>query len=180
MEADWEMEIGGESPVIDGCWEGFVDLRSDASRVAEISEGSQLPGLAPALNRLNGPLSGVWTSKCDVWNVEEFDPCELDADEGSVACAMAAYIDMLPRSGRHWASPPLAERCCRQMCTALRSIQLRKCRADFVVRRAFITPDRPGLGITLYVTACGSSRSDALGMLSAALPEVVEVIARSR
>ena len=27
MEADWEVEIGGGAPVIDACWDGYVDLR---------------------------------------------------------------------------------------------------------------------------------------------------------
>jgi hypothetical protein len=27
MEADWEFEVGGDAPVIDALWPGFVDLR---------------------------------------------------------------------------------------------------------------------------------------------------------
>ena len=28
MEADWEFEVGGEAPVIEASWEGFIDLRN--------------------------------------------------------------------------------------------------------------------------------------------------------
>ena len=28
MEADWEFEVGGDAPVIEALWAGFVDLRS--------------------------------------------------------------------------------------------------------------------------------------------------------
>jgi hypothetical protein len=27
LEADWEFEVGGDAPVIDALWPGFVDLR---------------------------------------------------------------------------------------------------------------------------------------------------------
>ncbi len=29
MEADWEFEVGGDAPVIEAHWPGFVDLRQN-------------------------------------------------------------------------------------------------------------------------------------------------------
>ncbi len=180
MEADWEIEIGNDAPVIDACWEGFVDLRHAPSRVAEISETRRLPGLAEALVRLNAIASPVWTSKCDVWKVEEFDPTELNADEKGASWAVAVYIDLLPRSDQQWTFPAMAEASCKHLCRALDEIPLRSCRADFVVRRALITPAVADLGITAYLTACGSSQANAVRQLTAAVSAMVDVITAPR
>ena len=107
MEADWEIEIGGHAPVIDACWEGFVDLRHAPGRAAELSEARDLPALADALARLNGPSSPLWTSKCDVWRPESFDPDELDAPGRTGENAIACYIDLLPHSHRPWRDPEI-------------------------------------------------------------------------
>jgi len=47
MEADWEVEVGGGSPVIEALWPGFVDLRLYPERIGEIQEAAgfrRLPG----------------------------------------------------------------------------------------------------------------------------------------
>jgi hypothetical protein len=46
---------------------------------------------------------------------------------------------------------------------------LRCCRADLVIRRAFIAPDLDRLGVTMYLTACGASAAEAGRVLDAAL-----------
>ena len=46
MEADWEVEIGGDAPVIDACWEGFVDLRRAPERAGAVAGSAELPALA--------------------------------------------------------------------------------------------------------------------------------------
>ena len=109
MEADWEVEIGGGAPVIDACWNGFVDLRFDPrtrldtllKRAQGLPESKNLPELAEALVRLNGLRSPVWTSKCDVWPVLDanaFDAGELDAPWDEATHAWACYIDLVPRN----------------------------------------------------------------------------------
>jgi len=118
MEADWEVEIGGDAPVIDACWDGFVDLRfnprMDSSlppdtyrkRAHGLAESANLPGLAEALAQLNGLHSPVWTSKCDVWPVPDaadIDAGELDAPQEDATFAWACYIDLVPRIGS-WSS----------------------------------------------------------------------------
>jgi hypothetical protein len=119
MEADWEVQIGGDSPIIDACWAGFIDLRSSPEmdpgeqtegllRTArELAETVDLPRLAEALIRLNASHSPVWTSKCDVWTVEaaDLDPDELDSPADEATQAWACYIDLLPLNGV-WPSCP--------------------------------------------------------------------------
>ena len=44
MEADWEFEVGGDAPVIDACWPGFVDLRRIPGAARESTGGGAIPG----------------------------------------------------------------------------------------------------------------------------------------
>jgi hypothetical protein len=170
MEADWEMEIGGSAPVIDAFWTGFEDLRRSPERASALSETQELSGLAEALVRLNGDTSSVWTSKCDVWELEELDPDELDAPIGSAENGIACYIDLLPRRDGDWAEPVQAEAWCKGICESIRAIPLGACRLDLVIRRAVFAPDdRSGLGITAYLSACGPNRGAATVVLQSAL-----------
>src|SRR5271165_2871341 len=126
MEADWEVEIGGDTRVIEAAWTGFVDLRESPNEALHLPEAQQLVGLAEALKNLNAPGSAVWTSKCDVWQVTpgDFDPDELDADASSAVCAMACYIDLLPRSDRQWSLPVQAVASCKWLCSRLKQVSL--------------------------------------------------------
>jgi hypothetical protein len=169
MEADWEVEIGSDAPVIDACWDGFVDLRHAPERAPELPEARDCPALGDALMRLNAASSPVWTSKCDVWPPDNFDPYELDAPDLAGKCAIACYIDLLPRSDEQWPSPSLAVAPCQALCFHLRNVPLRGSRADLIVRRAVVAPGRPDLGITAYLTACGSTQAEARTTLASAL-----------
>jgi hypothetical protein len=172
MQADWDVEIGGDAPVIESRWPGFVDLRRDPEHARQLPEAKGLPGLAEALARLNAAASTVWTSKCDVWRVvdfTEFDPDELDAPPGCATHAMACYIDLLPRCIGQWATPDLAIAACKDACGVLSAIPLRCCRLDLVIRRALLEADRIDLGITAYLTACGSSEGESMHALRDAL-----------
>ena len=160
MEADWEFDIGGDAPVIEGYWSGFVDLRAHPERAFKLVECVEFPALADALIRINAPGSPVWTSKADVFTPETIDPDEMNATAGDAALALACYIDLLVRGGRSWEDMRGAEGACKQLCASLRDIELRCCRADVIVRRA-LAGDRDGLGATVYLTACGPSAADA-------------------
>lgn len=177
MEADWEIEIGGGAPVIDAAWPGFIDLRADPKRVHEIGEAALFPALADALLTLNTPASPVWTSKCDLWEPPDYDPDEMEADRALAKQALACYLDLLPRSDSQWTSPEMAVAACKSWCGALHSIALPNCRADFVVRRACITPDCESLGVTAYLTACGADLPAAQRALTAALAVLADVVA---
>jgi hypothetical protein len=179
MEADWELEVGGDAPVIEAQWPGFVDLRRHPERAGQLPESMTLPALAEALEKLNAIASPVWTSKCDVWTVvdfAEFDPDELDAPPGCATHALACYIDLLPQSGGQWDLPDKAVDACKQVCTLLRAVPVRCCRLDLVIRRTFITPDMMDLGITAYLTACGSSQLEAAAALQSALAAFADAV----
>ena len=184
MEADWEFELGADAaglpaPVIDAHWPGFVDLRLAPARAWDLPESVRLPALAEALAKLNSSGSPVWTSKCDFWESlkpDEFDPDELAAPPGCAAHAMGCYIDLLSASGQQWPSPDIAAAACKRLCILLRAVPLRSCRADLIVRHAFIAPGLMELGISAYLTACGESRAKAALAFQAALAAFADVL----
>jgi hypothetical protein len=172
MEADWEFEVGGDAPIIEAHWVGFVDLRRHPERAGDLPEAAQFPALGEALARLNAADSPVWTSKCDYWphlKTDEYDPDELDSPSRCTAHAIGCYIDLLPKNDRQWSLPEMAEKACRRVCGLLIAAPLRCCRADLVIRRAIITPEVMDLGITAYLTSCGESPAEAQRTLEAAL-----------
>jgi hypothetical protein len=179
MEADWEFEVGGDAPVIEAHWTGFVDLQRAPERACNMPEVAQLPALGKALARLNAADSTVWTSKCDFWphlDAGEFDPDELDAPSGCIAHAMGCFIDLLPKSGQQWALPEMAEKACKRICGLLHAVPLGCCRTDLVIRRAFTTLELMGLGVTAYLTACGESSAEAKRTLEAALAAFTDAL----
>lgn len=169
MEADWELELGSDAPIIDAHWSGFIDLRNSPNRIADLQEIQVLPALADILVRLNAPTSPVWTAKCDVWQVvEPIDPYELDAAPETATHALACYIDLLPRSDQQWPIPPCIAAACKAACERLRTVPLGCCRVDLVARQASIAPGIDDLGITAYITACGPEDAAARHRLAAA------------
>jgi len=176
MESDWEVEIGGQAPILDACWEGLVDLRRSPQDAALLPEARELPALADALVKLNSPSSPVWTAKCDVWRPPDFDGDELDARAEEAKFAMACYIDLLPRQNQRWPSPETAVADCRAIGARLRSEPLRCCRADLIVRRAYLMGERQDVGITAYITACGSTWNEACATLASALHAFVRLV----
>jgi hypothetical protein len=187
MDVDWEFEVGGDAPVIDAAWAGYVDLRSNPESAIDLPETDHLPGLAEALIKLNAAASPVWTSKCDVWRSLEagdFDADELDAPPGSSAYAMGSYIDLLPSGGRSWSLPEAAASECKELCGLLHAVPLRCCRTDLVIRRAFVTSGSthqpPQFGVTAYLTACGESPEAAAQALQAAVAALADAFVSTR
>lgn len=185
MEADWEIEIGPDAPVIDALWSDFADLRIDPARASGLEEVRKFPALADILIRLNGWISpnrrvesSFWTSKCDLWTPESVDPYELDASPAESAAALACYIDLIPSDPGLAASLKELESSSRTIVTRLQAIPRRCCRVDLVLRRAMLG-EKEAFGITAYITACGPS-PDATGQaLHAALLGLVEAISTS-
>ena len=169
MEAEWEIEIGGDAPVIDAHWPGLVDLRGEPERARELPETHQLPALAEVLMRLNAGNSPVWTSKCDVFVPDHFDPDELDAPIGVTLRVLACYVDLLSRAEKQWNSVETAVSACRRICDRLRSVALPSCRADLVIRRAMLDGDVETCGVTAYFTGAGRDEQSAAITLAAAL-----------
>lgn len=177
MEADWEVEIAEEAAVIDGAWAGYLDLRTRPEELTEVVEVSQVPALRSALLRLNSPQSEIWTAKCDVWPIDAVDPDELCAVPEAAVTGIACYIDLLPVDVNAWTTLDTVTDWCRELCRGLHSVSLRQCRTDLVIRTAFYTPEECGLGVTAYISACGKTRSAAVGALSAALLVLSRLIA---
>lgn len=175
MEADWEFEIGEDAPVIEAHWPGFVDLRPEPERATLIDETQGQPGLAAALARLNAKNSAFWTSKCDLFQPDQIDPDELEAEGAETDLLVACYIDMLLRSDQVWNFPFKAGGDCKQLCARLRCIPLRRCRVDLVIRRAFVQ-DVEVFGATAYFTACGRAEQEARERLAECLTAFAEVV----
>jgi hypothetical protein len=184
MEADWEIEIGGESPVIEAYWPGFVDLRLHPERASQLPEAAALPALARALEVLNAETSPLWTSKCDFWPILDasgFDLDELDAPPGCDAYGVGGYLDLFPRQDHKWVQPATAAADCKHLCTLLRAVPLRCCRIDLIVRQAILdsanlTDGSVRLGVTAYFTACGPTHAEATAAIQAALAKFARVL----
>lgn len=179
MQADWEVEIGADAPVIDACWPGFVDLRQSPQLAWSLPEACALPPLGDALIRVNGSGSAFWTAKCDFWpelEAEAFDLLELDAPTADSAHAAGCYIDLLPRVPGDWASIEGAVLACRGLCALLHDRALRSARVDLMIRRALLADEQGALGATAYLTACGRSPMEATRVLAEALAMFVDTI----
>ncbi len=167
MQADWEVEIGSGAPVIDALWPGFIDLRRNPGRIAEIHEAAAFPPLAALLLALNGPASPLWTAKCDLWQPEPGSFPGSDSDPAP-AFTLACYVDLLPLETQvfaHWQS---AERLCRDWVALLGPVSAPHAQVELVVRQA-IAGQLDGFAITAYLAASGPSQPTASANLAAAL-----------
>ena len=188
MEADWEVELGPDAPVIEPDWPGFIDLREHPERLREITEAMQFPALCDALSRLNAKIfgrgQGTYTSKCDVWRIEAandspaVDPFEMDALSEEATAGVACYIDLLPWPEEVFPSLQTAERWTTAMVAVLRATECRCARIDLVVRRAVLA-DGEGFGVTAYAQGCGASIDAAETSLSRVLAELAHAMAGS-
>ncbi len=169
MEADWEVEIGGDVPVMTPSWEGFVDLRRYPDQIDQIAEVEFFAPLRQFLLSLNSPSSPVWTAKCDLWAPAEFDPYEFDVDPESAHRAYACYVDLFSRGELEWNTPNRIVGWCDSFCTKLRALRLNSSRIDLIVRRAVFSQDETGFGVTAYLSAVGSNDSQAKEALGRAM-----------
>jgi hypothetical protein len=174
VEADWDVEVGSGAPVIDALWEGFVDLRLAPERISEIEEAQGFLPLQRALLALNLAGSAIWTAKCDLWALQDFDPSEMEAPEPEAGLGLGCYIDLLPRSGRVFSSIAQAEEWVRKLVAELKQVNARCCRVDLVIRQA-ISGQIEGFGVTAYITACGADAEGAKIFLGVALEGFVRL-----
>jgi hypothetical protein len=161
MEADWEIEIGENAPVMVASWEGFIDLLQNPDQIGQITEIEFFAPLRQFLMSLNSDASPVWTAKCDLWAPEEFDPYEFEADPESTHKAFACYVDLFSRGKLDWIAPNHIVRWCASFCTKLHDLPLKSSRIDLIVRRAVFGPGQTGFGITAYLCALGSDEPQA-------------------
>ena len=172
MEADWEFEIGGDSPAIDAGWSGFVDLREDPERISSLAEVAALPSFADLLVGLNRNGSPMWTAKCDFFpslTEDEFDASELDASAEDARYAVACYVDLLPAVTETWRRPEQVAEACVRICSRLHAAVLSNCRADLVIRRAVAPDPVIEFAVTAYITACGATSEAARAVMAKAM-----------
>jgi len=187
MEADWEVELGPESPVIDVAWTGFVDLQTNPDRMDEIAETARLPRLAAALSKLNAQTSfpndpyamALQTVKCDLWPTGACDPYEMEATPATSVYGIACYIDLVPRQEGVFPSLQAAESWAKLLSQKLRIATSPASRVDLIVRRA-VTPADSGFGITAYISACGASVQASEQALGGALDVFAENVTAPR
>lgn len=174
MEADWSVEIGADLPVIDGAWEGYVDLRNSPDSVALIDEARGYPALRDALLSLNDATSPVLTTKCDVWGLseDEIDVDELGATNETARRGFASYIDIVEREPARFASFDFHEGWSRRIVAALHMADMRQSRVDVVVRQAYLG-GQSGFGMTLYAAGCGATEAGSIVAWGAALSAAV-------
>jgi hypothetical protein len=176
MEADWEVEVGGGAPVIEALWPGYVNLLQSPERLGEITETVAFPALGDLLLALNGTGSPLWTAKCDVWEPDEIDLGGFSPDANTQPpCALACYVDLLPREGKVFAQWKQAEGFCRQWVDGVAALALPGCRADLIVRQA-IAGEADGFGVTAYFSAAGADQAAATEALTAALSAFARTI----
>jgi hypothetical protein len=189
LEADWAVEIGADLPVIVALWADFVDLAAAPDRAFELQETKQFSALADALLQINCSGGsdtsvnqlGFWTAKCDLWEPEEWDAFEMNANADQANAAIACYIDILPRGPagaphalfRKWQQ---AEQCAHRLVMKMRRRELACSRIDCVVRSAQAA-EAEGFGITTYLTACGRDKTAAASALASALQIFTEALA---
>ena len=177
MQADWEIEIGADAPIIDADWPGFIDLELKPELAQTLEEARFFPPLAAGLVWLNRPESPIRTSKCDLWEPEEFDRDELDAPGEPDLRALACYIDLLPQNAAHWTEIDDVVRWCKLCCAALQEVTLRSSRVDLVVRSAVHAGRDTALGVTAYLLACGRIRREAQEHLDRAIAIFAHAVA---
>lgn len=174
MEADWDVEIGRDVPSIIVPWEGFFDLREGPCTTAQIPEAVSHPALDEALIKLNANESPVFTSKCDVWNLEreEIDSYEFGARPKHAFSGLASYIDVLLRDPEKFQSFQFHEQLVRWISEKLRAVELTNGRTDLVVRPATIH-SASGFGITVYAAGCGAEKDHAYSSWESVLQNAV-------
>ena len=187
MEADWEVEIGPDAPLIDAFWPGLVDLRTNPQLAHTLAETETVPTLADVLQKLNSPASPIWTAKCDVWSLSQeefqdsgFDPLEMACSPASAQQAWACYIDLLPAGNNSWTAPEATIAWSKALCGQLHTLPLNCSRADLIIRSAVIPASDHALGITAYLTACGPTSEHAKRTLQAALEAFADAVSSTR
>ena len=179
MEADWSAEIGGDAPVIDTGWPGWVDLASDAASVDLLSEVRSFSPLGTALRTLLHSCAILRSTKCDFWMddlaSEAADPDAQCPEDESCHRLAACYVDLLPQHLAAWTQFVTVERWTRAFVSSLRPEHCPHARAEIILREAS-SPPVSGFGISLYLRGCGTTDASARAALERALDMVVRHI----
>ena len=163
MEADFNIELGREDPVLDFPWSdpdnkcAYYDLRRHPEQVSQIEEARAFPEIAEILRALNSAPSMVESAKCDVWTTEQLTPEE---EVFGASCKCASYVDLVFSAADPRSSFPFHELFARRVVELLRKAPETPSSAEACVRRCFFhgNADTEGFYLTLYVTGYGDDR----------------------
>lgn len=178
MEVEWSVAAGEDDPVIVVPWSDdagvcvYVDLRACPDRIEQIAEACAWPELRTVLLLLNAPASGVWTAKCDAWELTED---EKALDFGPVAYGVGCYIDVIREQEALFASFEGQLTALQRVAAATLALASQDARADFVLRPAQNGP-AAGFATTVYVYGYGEQLQEARERWAQALGNVVRAI----
>lgn len=180
MDADWSVAAAVDDPVIVVPWLDdvgiytYVDLRAAPDRVEQVPETAQWPELSSALLLLNAPASGMFTSKCDAWELSDEEKL---LDFGPVSFGIGSYIDLLYESDKLFASLEKQVMLLKQIAMSAAHLDHANARAEFILRPAR-KKEAAGFGTTVYVYGYGENPDEARARWAMGLADVVGVILR--
>lgn len=181
MEADWSVEIGGEAPVIDIGWPGWIDLSQDTAQVHSLDEAQAFPPLGQALRIILCDCKLFASTKCDFWMEDFADEAEASGPDAFCSDAencqriAGCYIDLLPQQLADWSQLTTVERWVRAFTQTLRRADCPNARVEIVLRQAFFSATT-GIGLSLYAYGCGATDATARSALERALKILLEGI----
>ncbi len=121
MQADFSVELGGDSPALEIPWSSndpnvrYVDLKSHPESIQQIPEAVAYPELGAFLSRINAPGFPLATAKCDAWASSEVAPEEeIFGDRKFVS-----YIDLIFVDEKDRCSFEKSEAFAKQLCRLL-------------------------------------------------------------
>lgn len=188
MLTEWSAECAADDPLIEVPWAAldgdlrWVDLRNDPNALDEISEADEHPALLAALRALNAARSPVYTSKCDVWQMDEEElghlRDELLLEEDVGAAGITSYIDLVFVDRTTFASRHQSEQMMHRIDRLARELPHSLAKLELVLRPAVVdlAMVHEGYAITLYIKGCGVDEFEANERWSAALRDVVRLI----
>lgn len=178
MDTEWWVEAGEQHPVLVVPWldktsaSVYVDLRTDAAGIEQVPEAAAWPELRSALLLINARGTGLWTAKCDAW---ELGDDEKELDFGPVACGIGCYIDIGCATPAEFASLD-KQLSLIQLWSALAAhLEPKEGRALFILRPAEYH-QTPGFATSVYVYGYGMDMREARVQWGLGLKSVIRTI----
>lgn len=188
MLSEWSAACATDDPIIDVPWSSpdgdlrWVDLRTDPQALDEVTEADEYPALLAALRSLNVSRSPVYSSKCDVWEMEEEElsalRMEMLLEDDVAAAGVSCYIDLVFRERSLFASRHRSEQALHRMDRMLRELPHSLAAAECVLRHAVTDfgTVQEGYAFTLYVKGVGVDIYEANERWGAALRDAARLV----
>lgn len=154
MLAEWNVEIGGDAPVLEIPWRSedgqirYFDLKRQPELLLQLPEARASDELREFLRWLNSPESPWETAKCDLWCSQEMDQEE---DIFGEPWKFGSYVDLFFVDPKEMMSFSVHERWVQSLVQRLRISPEIAAAVELDVRRCF--DRRKGTGISgFYIT----------------------------